>query len=150
MKLLIQLFMFFPKLSVLRESSKVGLWRHGREGQLSQLLLLAVPLVTITVQCWYCQLCIPRTTCWLKLLQLQLKVQTQQFGQIRSSSLTVWRILSHVKDLVRKIQLSWSWTIGSPTCQSQPSNGKIRCHYLAPSSVHTKHITMLASITEWS
>ena len=106
MTLLIQLSVLLPKLSVLRESSKWGVWRHGREGQMSQWLLLSVPLVTMNVQCWYCQWCIARTTCWLELLKLQLQVQTQLVGQMRGSAWTAWRIVSHLKGLVRKIQLS--------------------------------------------
>jgi hypothetical protein len=87
-------------------------------------------------------------------------VANSTVGQMRGSVWIVWRILSHVKGLVRKIQLSWFWTIMSSTCQSQPSMWEkkmafscLSCrpihhisysHCTALSSVQTKHITMLA------
>ena len=104
MRLLIQLFVLLPKSSVLKKSSKLGMWRQDREEQMSEWLLLSMTSVSIIVQCWYCQLCISRTADWLDFLQLQLEVQNQQGGQMRGSALSVWRILWHVKWLVRKIQ----------------------------------------------
>ena len=109
------------------------------------------------VQCWCYQKCISRTTYWMVRLQVKLEVQTQQDGQIRSSFLTIWNILSHVKCLARKIQFTWFWIITSSIYQSQPTLWhtkmtfpSLNCrpihhisygHWTAPSVVHTEHMT---------
>jgi len=98
-----------------------------------------MPLVTKFVQCWYFQGRISRTTCWLVLIQFQLEMQTQQVGQFRGSSLTIWSNLSRVKCLVRKIQFALFWTtmipVVNPTIDVAKENG-ISLLTLPP---HTSH-----------
>ena len=100
------------------------------------------------------------------LLQFQLEVQTQQFGQIRGWLLTIWSILSHVKCLVRKTQFAWFWTNTILNRQSQPSLWQnkmtfpwLPCHpilhisyghWTAPSLFHTEHMATLNLMTGYS
>jgi len=115
-----------------------------------------MPSVSMFVQCWCYQKCISRTIYWVVRLQVKLEVQTQQDGQIRSSFLSTWNILWHVKCLARKIQFAWFWIITSSNYKPQPSLWhkkmtfpSLRCHpihqisygyWAAPSVVHTEHM----------
>lgn len=116
MRLLIQLFMFLPKLSVLRESSKSGVWHQGREGYNND---------------WCCK--------WLgnhvppMLIVPRVHFKKHMFtgaprASIGGANPTCWsnerlfvdylkQFIAHEKTLYARPVLLMS----SPTCQSQPS-----------------------------